>query len=140
MLLGTDVPELFQLLGWHPEETCPQDVLIVMTRARARQQLEEEILRKEKERAAGARPRPIEESSNGSPTLSSEVSKREDPVVAKSKGILDISADELQRLQEHDSTLANIRQMVADDRGVGTGGGGGGGGGGAEGALAPPIL
>eukprot|EP00731_Ephydatia_muelleri_P034723 Em0073g20a len=54
VLLGTDVPELFQLLGRQPEETCPQDVLIVMTRARARQQLEEEILRKEKERAAGA--------------------------------------------------------------------------------------
>eukprot|EP00731_Ephydatia_muelleri_P034725 Em0073g22a len=115
VLLGTDVPELFQLLGRQPEETCPQDVLIVMTRARARQQLEEEILRKEKERAAGARPRSIEESSNGSPTLSSEVPKREDPVEPKSKGILDISADELQRLQENDSTLANIRQMVADE-------------------------
>ena len=115
VLLGTDVPELFQLLGRQPEETCPQDVLIVMTRARARQQLEEEILRKEKERAAGARLRSIEESSNGSPTLSSEVPKREDPVEPKSKGILDISADELQRLQENDSTLANIRQMVADE-------------------------
>ena len=37
VLLGTDVPELFQLLGRHSEEMCPQDVLIVMTRARARQ-------------------------------------------------------------------------------------------------------
>ena len=64
---------------------------IVMTRARARQQLEEEILRKEKERAAGARPRSVE-STNGS-KLSSEVPKREDPVVAKSGGILDISSD-----------------------------------------------
>ena len=70
VLLGTDVPELFQLLGRHPDETCSQDVMIVMTRARARQQLEEEIIRKEKERAAGARPRSIaEESNNGSPTL-----------------------------------------------------------------------
>lgn len=53
-------------------------VLIMMTRARARQQLEEEILRKEKERAAGARPCSVEESTNGSPIskLSSEVPKR----------------------------------------------------------------
>ena len=30
VLFGTDVPELFQLLGRHSEETCPQsDVLIV---------------------------------------------------------------------------------------------------------------
>ena len=47
--------------------------------------------------------------------MSSEVQKREDPVVAKSKGILNISADKVQWLQEHDSTLAHIRQMVADD-------------------------
>lgn len=82
---------------------------MIMT-TRVQQQLEEEILRKEKERAAGVRPRLIaEESNNGSPTLCSEIPKRENPVVAKPKGILDISADELQRLQEHDSTLANIR-------------------------------
>ena len=87
---------------------CPQDVMIMTTRVQ--QQLEEEILRKEKERAAGARPRLIaEESNNGSPTLCSKIPKRENPVVAKPKGILDISTDELQRLQEHDSTLANIR-------------------------------
>eukprot|EP00731_Ephydatia_muelleri_P006651 Em0003g899a len=101
-------PELFQMLGRHSKEMCPQDVMIMTTRVQ--QQLEEEILRKEKERAAGARPRLIaEESNNGSPMLYSEIPKRENPVVAKPKGILDISTDELQRLQEHDSTLANIR-------------------------------
>ena len=116
VLLGTDVPELFQLLGRHPEETSTQDVMVVMTRARARQQLEEEILRKEKERAAGARPRSIEESNDVSPTCmsSSEASKGETLVPVVPKGILDISADELRRLQEHDSTLADIRRMVAD--------------------------
>ena len=110
VLLGTDISQLFQLLGRHPEETCPQDVPIMM-RARARQQLEEEILRR---RWSGQRERErsVEESTNGSPKLSFDVPKREDPVVTKSEGISDISADKLQRLQEHDSTLSNIRQMV----------------------------
>ena len=43
------------------------------------------------------------------------VPKRKTPVVAKPKAIVDISADELRRLQEHDSTLANIRQIQSCD-------------------------
>ena len=42
-------------------------------------------------------------------------SNGETPAIPKMlKGILDISAVVLQRLQEQDSTLADIRQMVAD--------------------------
>ena len=67
--------------------------MIVMMRARVRQQLEKEILRKE-EQAAGVRPCSIEESNSSFSTSDSEAPKRENPVVAKLKGILDISADE----------------------------------------------
>ena len=115
VLLGTDVPELFQLLGRPPEVTQPQEVLLVLTRQRARQQLEEEILRKEKERASGAQTRSVGESNEGSHMVGPEESNGETPAVPKTlKSILDISAVELHQLQEQDSTLADIRHMVAD--------------------------
>ena len=49
VLLGTDVSELIKLPGGEIEEPSRQeDVMVVMTRAKAQKQLEEEILRREK--------------------------------------------------------------------------------------------
>ena len=56
VLLGTDVPELSKLLGVDKlQEVELQDVKVVVTRAQARRQLEEEILRREKEIQSGAK-------------------------------------------------------------------------------------
>ena len=52
VLLGTDVPQLTELLGGQSKKFKLEDVLVVTTRARARQQLEE-ILRREKEVRTG---------------------------------------------------------------------------------------
>ena len=52
VLLGTDVPQLIQLFqGRHPISSSYflEDVMMVTTRAMAKQQIEEEIMRKEKE-------------------------------------------------------------------------------------------
>ena len=51
VLLGTDVPELVQLVstGLGAQSETQEDVMVVMTRAHAKQQLEEEIRRREKE-------------------------------------------------------------------------------------------
>eukprot|EP00731_Ephydatia_muelleri_P006025 Em0003g273a len=57
LLLGTDVPQLFKLLGSEePEIANIDDVLVVMTRDKAQQQLEERIQQKEKEIASGSKP------------------------------------------------------------------------------------
>ncbi|KAL5502121.1 hypothetical protein EMCRGX_G008844 [Ephydatia muelleri] len=57
LLLGTDVPQLFKLLGSEePEMANIDDVLVVMTRDKAQQQLEERIQQKEKEIASGSKP------------------------------------------------------------------------------------
>ena len=55
VLLGTGVPELTRLLGRQSRMSEIEDVMVVTTQAQARQQLEEEILRREKEVLSGAR-------------------------------------------------------------------------------------
>ena len=52
VLLGTDVPELTHLIsgtGSSINLVSQEQVMVVMTRAKAKQQLEEELIRKEKE-------------------------------------------------------------------------------------------
>ena len=49
MLLGTDVPELSTLLGVDTVTGAETQDVMVVTRAQARRELEEEILRREKE-------------------------------------------------------------------------------------------
>eukprot|EP00731_Ephydatia_muelleri_P002993 Em0001g2993a len=61
LLLGTDVPQLFKLLGREePELANVDDALVVMTRAKARQQIEERIQQKEKEIASGTKSQLVE--------------------------------------------------------------------------------
>ena len=65
VLLGKEVPEFAQLLGKVRASSGlgkqQGEALVVVTRAQARQNLEEELLRREKESLAGAKPSPMEE-------------------------------------------------------------------------------
>ena len=72
VLLGTDVPELCKLIQErtpgrrrvNPNMPRQEDVMVVLTRARAKQQLEEEISRRARQAQSGVRPNPIPEGSN----------------------------------------------------------------------------
>ena len=64
VLLGTDVPELTRLISDRKPKagaSLPkqEDVMVVLTRARARQQLEEEIVRRAKQVQSQVRPNPL---------------------------------------------------------------------------------
>ena len=59
VLLGTDVPELTRLLGGGAREESTKDVMVVVTRAQARLQREEEVARQEREKASGVQPKPL---------------------------------------------------------------------------------
>ena len=113
VLLGTDVPQLTELLGGQSKKSKLEDVLVVTTRARARQQLEEEILRREKEVRTGAKPNPAVESeragpeqegsSEVSPTLSKEqrraIRQQYHTTQGSTPDMLDITADELREIK-----------------------------------------
>ena len=126
VLLGTDVPQLTELLGGQSKESKLEDVLVVTTRARARQQLEEEILRREKEVRTGAKPNPAvdseragseqEGSSEVFPTLSKEqrraIRQQYHTTPESTPDILDITADELREIQNKDPTLTKVREAA----------------------------
>ena len=105
LLLGTDVPQLFKLLGREePELANVDDSLVVTTRAKARQQLEERIQQKEKEIASGAKSHDLE---------LVEVKATVDGTGPRkgagepSCGLgLPVSGEELKTLQKQDKTLA----------------------------------
>ena len=64
VLLGTDVPELTKLIKSHKHKTGStlpkqEDVMVVLKRARAKQQLEEELVRRAKQAQSQVRPNPI---------------------------------------------------------------------------------
>ena len=60
VLLGREVPQLAQLLE-KPLETypVPEDVMVVVTRAQAKRQVQEEIERRERETSAGVVAKPL---------------------------------------------------------------------------------
>ena len=142
VLLGKDVPIFDQLLGSmeaSPEsEGRTDEALVVVTRAQARRNLEEELLRREKELLARAKPNPVEKETSESPretetntpsppeeegkqlskdhrrTLRQQCAEgKEDEEGAKvSKHPLEISAVELKVLQDKDETLVKIRRAA----------------------------
>ena len=61
VLLGGYVPELKQLLGRNTQSdsTESEDVMVVVTRAQSKKQLEEEIIWKEREVLSGAKPNQV---------------------------------------------------------------------------------
>ena len=61
VLLGTDVPELYQLRGRETPEGSTERVMVVVTRAQARQQHAKEVARQNKESSSGVQPKPVEE-------------------------------------------------------------------------------
>ena len=62
VLLGGDVPELELLIGNNRQNkyTYSEDVMVVVTRAQAKRQLKEEILRRESKILSGSKPKPVE--------------------------------------------------------------------------------
>ena len=81
VLLGKDVPEFDQLLGSveHSSESRSyrEEAMVVVTRAQARKQLEEELLRREKELLAGAKPNPVESEQCESGAETTEIQQEE---------------------------------------------------------------
>ena len=116
VLLGTDVPQLFQLLGQtiQGNEAEAENVLVVTTRSRAREQLEEEMVRNEKERVSGARPSPASGLAEHKAILDDH---RPTSVSQVEKGPLDMAAPELQVLQEKDPTLQEARNAAEHSSG-----------------------
>ena len=122
VLLGTDVPQLIQLFqGRHPISSSYflEDVMMVTTRAMAKQQIEEEIMRKEKERASGATPSSVSDTSP-TPRITKEDRRALNRELGTAKeqlqqpyGALDISTQELRECQKQDDTLAGIRRVAA---------------------------
>ena len=121
VLLGTDVPQLIQLFqGRHPISSSYflEDVMMVTTRAMAKQQIEEEIRRKEKERASGATPSSVSDTSP-TPRITKEDRRALNRELGTAKeqlqqpyGALDISTQELRECQKQDDTLAGIRRVA----------------------------
>ena len=141
VLLGTDVPELSTLLGVDKlQEVVPQDVMVVVTRAQARRQLEEEILRCGKEIQSGAKSTKtaeLEDQPEGASALEeasekglSKKQKREPRKQMHTSKVpengatptLDFSAGELQKMQQADPSLEKIQEAA---RGVPNSAGGG---------------
>ena len=133
ILLGEDVPAFNQLLGNDAVHTCStaDDVLVVVIRAQAKKQLEEEIIRKEQEVLSGARTSPVQEfgqssDDTGHPdtkcggeiplvltqeqrrSLNQQMGKQDSPENREPRvDALELSADQLKKLQEKDDTLSN---------------------------------
>ena len=123
VLLGTDVPELSTLLGVDKlQEVEPQDVMVVVTHAQARRQLEEEILRRETEIQSGAKSTKIaelEDQPEGASALEQKRELRKQMHTSRvpengATPTLDFSAGELQKMQQADPSLEKIREAAWD--------------------------
>ena len=136
VLLGTDVPEMSALLGRESEPKNQQDVMVVVTRAQARQQLEEELLRREREIQSGAKPNPVGKpavkdsaegsTAEGSTSTNIPVTKltwKQRRALRKrfwkgreedkpSLHSLDMSAEGLKQLQDEDETLTRVKEAA----------------------------
>ena len=132
VLLGTDVPQLSTLLGTEIKQAESTDgAMVVVTRAQARRQLEEGILRREKEICSGAKPTSLEDievkedeaTVEKKPSAEKGLTKTQkrslqqelhQPRVSDTKQSqsFDFSADELQDMQQKDLTLDKIREAA----------------------------
>ena len=129
VLLGTDVPELYQLLGGEAPESPTEEAMVVVTRAQARQQQDEEVARQNKELASGVQPRPVEElvgsefaddlfvpgrTRERAPQTRSQkrAIRREFASAQHLRPELELSAAQLMELQREDDTLAAVREAA----------------------------
>ncbi|KAL5484319.1 hypothetical protein EMCRGX_G020793 [Ephydatia muelleri] len=95
VILGTDASSTTELLGRQAGSLVQEDAMVVTTRAKRRQELLEEIVRKEKERRQMRR----------------ELGSKEDSPDGCSSYI-NITAEKLKDLQEQDETLAVVRALA----------------------------
>ena len=107
--------------------------MVVVNCAQAHKQLEEELLRREKELLAGAKPSPVESEQGESGAEATETQQAEEAKQLTkdqrkqmrqqcregekgeeelNKHSLDLSAEKLQALQEKDATLAKVREAA----------------------------
>ncbi len=143
VLLGRDVPQLKQLLSSSSSLDSPlpiraNNAMVVITRAQAKKQLEEEIVRREQEVLSGAKPKQVVDSQQESTwsshqstsaareisatltqdqrrALRKEIGSLQGQTTSISKALedtLELSAEELQKLQEADMTLGKVRQAA----------------------------
>lgn len=137
VLLGKDVPEFDQLLGSMEassgSRSCQKEAMVAVTRAQARKQLEEELLRREKELLAGAKPNLMESEQGKSGAETMEIVQAEEAKQLTkdqrrqlhqqcqegekgeeelNKHSFDLSVEELRALQEKDATLAKGREAA----------------------------
>ncbi|KAL5477377.1 hypothetical protein EMCRGX_G024168 [Ephydatia muelleri] len=129
VLLGTDVPELTHLIsgtGSSINLVSQEQVMVVMTRAKAKQQLEEELIRKEKELLSGAQSNTLVRVNEPSPRKNSKLTKDQRREIRKkaqeteksreggNSEYPDITIEDLKKLQAEDPTLAEV--LRAADR------------------------
>ena len=90
VLLGTDVPELTELLkGVTMERAQSEDTLVVMTRARAKREEREETIEREREQLLGARPHSLDElGENEADGVEERRGGQQDPVVVQHQAML----------------------------------------------------
>ncbi len=143
VLLGGDVPQLKQLLSSSSSLDSPlpisaNNAMVVITRAQAKKQLEEEIVRREQEVLSGAKPKLVVDSQQVSTrsshqstsaareipatltqdqrrALRKEIGSLQGQTTSISKALEDtlaLSAEELQKLQEADMMLGKVRQAA----------------------------
>ncbi|KAL5505979.1 hypothetical protein EMCRGX_G007532 [Ephydatia muelleri] len=131
VLLGTDVPELTHLIsgtGSSINLVSQEQVMVVMTRAKAKQQLEEELIRKEKELLSESEAGQAEQQSPRKNSKLTKVQRREIRKKAQeteksreggNSEYPDITIEDLKKLQAEDPTLAEVLRAAdrsANDR------------------------
>ena len=132
VLLGTDVKQLSNLLGRSvlrniTDKVAGGDRMVVVTRARARQELEEEIFRRGKEVQSGVRSKVLNEDSPPADhgLASAHRQKVEQLVASHQKATLDDDGTleprvpditmEIKRLQEQDISLTRAREVAESE-------------------------
>ena len=148
VLLGTDVPELTHLLGETALGKAQVDAMVVMTRARARQQREEESVIAEKEAESGVLPSSVESTGEDSEeeiiklgnSFDNDIFVPGKEKVKLTRGdkrklhqkywerneekldkhVLELSAATLKELQEQDESLLSIRKNADRSPGLPT--------------------
>ena len=126
VLLGTDVSELPRLLGeWASYGFFSQeDVMVVMTRARKKQELQKEILLKEKEALSGVVPKPLNTQGVSTPRTLSQEQKRciRKDLGTKTQGegmeYCNMDAAKMKELQEQDLSLSEAREAARKAEGT----------------------
>ena len=120
VLLRTDVSELPRLLGKRASYGffSQEDVMVVMTRARKKQEIQKEVLLKEKEVLSGVVPKPLNTEGVTTPRPLSQEQKRciRKDLGTKTQGegleYCNMDATKMKELQEKDVSLSEAREAA----------------------------